>query len=58
MASWTVKVGEHDVILIDRDGDVVVIDIPRGRAVRANRAEVEDLRRKLGAALADEGEPQ
>lgn len=51
MATWTVKIGENDVFVIDTDGDGVVMEIPNGVPVKATRAQVEDLRRKLGAAL-------
>lgn len=53
MARWTVSVGD-DVIVIERTADgVVVIDIPSHRPVPADRAAVQDLRLKLGAALVD-----
>lgn len=49
MARWTVQIGQ-DQILLDKVADTVVIEID-GRQVTATRTEVEDLRRKLGAAL-------
>lgn len=56
MPRWTVSVGDEDTIVIERTADGrVEIDIPTHRPTRATRAEVEDLRRKLGAAIADEG---
>lgn len=57
MAKWTVNVGD-EVIVVERRGDAVVIDIPSGRPVTAQRREVEDLRLKLGAAIADAGDQQ
>lgn len=59
MPRWTVSVGdEGDMIVIERIGDgLVVIDIPSRRPAPATRAEVEELRRKLGAAIADPGDP-
>lgn len=56
---WTVSVGDEEIIVVERTaaGDVV-IDIPSHRPVVASRSEVEDLRLKLGAAIADPGEPR
>lgn len=56
MPRWTVSIGnEGDVVAIERTGDgFVVLDIPSHRPVPATRAEVEDLRRKLGAAIAED----
>lgn len=57
MARWTVSVGDDDVIVIERSADgILVIDIPSKRPVPVTRAQVEDLRLKLGAAIADTGE--
>lgn len=56
MARWTVNVGENDVIAVERTpAGLVAISIPSRREVVATREEIEDLRRKLGAAIADEG---
>lgn len=60
MPRWTVSTGvnDDDIIVIERTGADVTIDIPSRKTLRTNRAAVEDLRRKLGAAIADEdGEP-
>jgi hypothetical protein len=57
MARWTVSVGQDDIIVVERTGDGTwVIDIPSKRPVIADRAAVEDLRLKLGAAISDSGE--
>lgn len=62
MARWTVQFGEDakDVIVVERDPNgTLVIDIPSHRPivadVVADRAAVEELRLKLGAALANGG---
>lgn len=55
MPRWTVNIGD-DVLVIERTGETVTIDIPSGAPIRANRADVEDIRLKLGAAIADTGE--
>lgn len=58
MPRWTVSIGNEDIIVIERTPDgLVVIDIPAHRPAPATRAEVEELRRKLGAAIADPGDP-
>lgn len=57
MPRWTVVVGENDIIALERTDDgLVVIDIPKSPVV-ADRSAVEDLRRKLGAAIADDEVP-
>lgn len=57
VARWTVSVGDEDIIVVERSADgTVVIDIPSKRPVPVDRAQVEDLRLKLGAAIADAGE--
>lgn len=57
MARWTVNVGDNEIIALERTDDGhVIIDIPSGGPLVASRPEVEDLRRKLGAAIADEGD--
>lgn len=54
MPRWTVAVGETEVIVVERTDDgLVVIDIPSRLPVVADRVAVEDLRRKLGAAIVD-----
>jgi hypothetical protein len=56
MSRWTVQFGE-DVILVERLPDgTVVVDIPSRRSVRSDRAAVEDLRLKLGAAISNGGD--
>lgn len=58
MPRWTLNTSE-DVFVIERTADgTLTIDIVTRRPARVTRAEIEDLRRKLGAAIADEGEPQ
>jgi hypothetical protein len=59
MPRWTVSNGDDgDIFTIERDSDGhVVIDIPSHKQLRVDRRFVEDLRRKLGAAIADEGDP-
>lgn len=59
MPRWIVSTGENDddIIVIERIGADVTIDIPSHRPLRANRTAVEDIRRKLGAAIADEQAP-
>jgi hypothetical protein len=56
MPRWTVRIGQSDdAIVIERsDAGLVGIDIPSRERLLADRAAVEDLRRKLGAAIADE----
>jgi len=58
MPRWTVSVGD-DIIVVERtaDGDLI-IDIPTRRPVPVSREQVEELRLKLGAAIADSGEPR
>lgn len=57
MARWTVSVGDDDIIVVERSADgVLVIDVPSKRPVPVTREQVEELRLKLGAAIADEGE--
>lgn len=57
MARWTVTVGPDDVIVVERTGDGTwVIDIPSRRPVLVTREQIEDLRLKLGAAIADPGD--
>jgi hypothetical protein len=58
MARWTVTVGDDDIVIERTPTGLVAISIPARREVIADRAAVEDLRRKLGAAIADEGEPR
>jgi hypothetical protein len=56
MARWTVSVGD-DVIVVERTPDgAVVVDIPSRKPVVADRSQIEDLRLKLGAAIADSGD--
>jgi hypothetical protein len=56
MPRWTVSVGSDEVVTIERTpAGLVAISIPSRREVIATRDEIEDLRRKLGAAIADEG---
>lgn len=55
MPRWTVSVGNEDVIAIERTpAGLVAVSIPTRREVIATRDEIEDLRRKLGAAIADD----
>jgi hypothetical protein len=57
MARWTVSAGDEDIIVVERTADDVwVIDLPARRPAVVTRAQVEDLRLKLGAAIADSGE--
>lgn len=59
MARWTVSAGDEDIIVVERTADgTVVVDIPSKRPIPVDRAQVEDLRLKLGAAIADAGEPR
>lgn len=56
MSRWTVSVGD-DIIVVERSADgIVVIDIPSRRPVPVTREQVEELRLKLGAAIADAGD--
>lgn len=56
MPRWTVTISSDDSIVIERTAaGLVAISIPTRREVLADRTAVEDLRRKLGAAIADEG---
>jgi hypothetical protein len=53
---WVVDLGGGDTFAIERTAaGLVAISIPSRREVIADRAAVEDLRRKLGAAIAVEG---
>jgi hypothetical protein len=55
MPRWVVNVGNDEIIAVERTpAGLVAISIPSRREVIATRAEVEDLRRKLGAAIADD----
>lgn len=59
MARWTVNVGNSDIIVVERTpAGLVSISIPTRREVIATRDEVEDFRRKLGAAIAEDGDQQ
>lgn len=56
MSRWTVQMGSDDSIVIERTGaGLVAISIPSRREVIGTREQIEDLRRKLGAVIADEG---
>lgn len=57
MPRWTVSIGD-DVFVIERTDGHVVLDIPSKQPLVADRAQVEELRLRLGAAIADEGEPR
>lgn len=52
MARWTVIVGGDEIVIERTPGGLVAISIPARREVTATREQVEDLRRKLGAAIA------
>lgn len=55
MARWTVNIGT-DVIVVERTAaGAWLIDILGTRPAVASREQVEELRLKLGAALADGG---
>lgn len=56
MPRWTVKIGDiDDAVVIEKSkSGHVDIDIPSRQKLRADRAAIEDLRRKLGAAIADD----
>lgn len=56
MARWTVTAGGDDIVIETTPAGLVAISIPARREVIADRAAIEDLRRKLGAAIADEGD--
>lgn len=57
MPRWTVSVGD-DVFVVERTGGTWVLDIPSKTPLVADREQVEELRLKLGAALADDGDAQ
>lgn len=54
MPRWTVRIGGDDnaVVIEKSDAGHVDIEIPSREKLHADRAAVEDLRRKLGAAIA------
>lgn len=57
MPRWTVSIGD-DVFVVERTGGTWVLDIPSKTPLVADREQVEELRLKLGAALADDGDAQ
>ena len=57
MPRWTVSIGDG-VFVVERTGGTWILDIPSKQALVADREQVEELRLKLGAALADEGDAQ
>lgn len=55
MARWTVSVGD-DIFVVERTDGHWVLDIPSKKPLVADREQIEELRLKIGAALADEGD--
>jgi hypothetical protein len=51
MSRWTIQVGDDEIVIERRDDGMVHIDIPSGKPLLANRAAVEAIRLRLGAAL-------
>jgi hypothetical protein len=58
MPRWTVSVGSDEITIERTPTGLVAVSIPCRREVIATREEVEDLRRKLGAAIAVPGEDE
>lgn len=56
MPRWTVLVGDGQLVIETQDDGLVHIEIPSGRALKADRGAVEAIRLRLGAALGS-GEP-
>lgn len=56
MARWVVSIGDEIIVVESTAGGDVVIDIPSREPLVANRAAVEELRLKLGAAISTSGD--
>lgn len=53
MARWTVSVGDDEFVIETADDGRVSLGIPSHKRLLATRHEIEDIRRKLGAAISD-----
>ena len=51
MTKWTIQVGDDEMVIEREDSGLVHIEIPSGRPLKADRAAVEAIRLRLGAAL-------
>lgn len=51
MSRWTIQVGDDEIVIEHDPGELVHIEIPSGRPLKADRAAVEAIRLRLGAAL-------